>query len=273
MNCLEIVKSIEGKSNEERKEWICAYLSYLGVDFVRHKYEAGRYGKGENIFVPSNKKIEIGIGSHFDVVPGSPGANDNASAVAVTLDVLATCLEHPLKNIGVRYFFFDQEEIDLVGSQAYLRDHGIGNLKGLLNLELVGMGNKVGLWPFDDGKTTELSDLMKQEAQKDSATTFTFPSLHTNNADHLPFLFAGLNDAFTITCLSDGDLAATAEYFKAQAMGASDRDLFTLIHNAPLFKHYHQPTDKSEHLNNKSMELVSNLILKTLEVYNDKPRQ
>ncbi len=266
MNCLEIVKSIEGKSNEERKEWICSYLSSFGIRFVRHKYEAGRYGKGENIFVPSDKKIEIGISSHFDAVPGSPGANDNASAVAVTLDVLKKHLEYPLKNISIRYFFFDQEEVDLVGSQAYLRDYGLGNLKGLINLELVGMGNKIALWPFEDGKITDLSSIMNLQSY---APVFIVPSFHTNNADHLPFLIAGLEDAFTMTCVSSGDLNVATKYFEAQARGSSDKELFELIHQAPLFSHYHKSSDKSEHLSNKSMETVSKIIRFALKVKND----
>lgn len=266
MNCLEIVKSLEGKSNDDRKEWICTYLSSLEVNFVRHKYEAGRYGKGENIFVPSDKKVEIGVSSHFDVVPKSPGANDNASAVAVTLDVLAENLKHPLKNIGIRYFFFDQEEIDLVGSQAYLRDYGLGNLKGLINLELVGMGDKVALWPFDNNRSSDLVSTMYLQSY---AQIFTVPSLHTNNADHLPFLIAGLEDVFTMTCVSDGDLAVAAEYFEAQAKGASDQELFKLIHKAPLFVNYHKTSDKSEHLNNESMKTVSRIIRFALRVKDD----
>jgi len=68
----------------------------------------------------SGRDLEVGIACHFDAVPNSPGANDDASAVAVCLDVLRKVKENPLKNIGVRGLFFDQEEAEMRRSKAYV---------------------------------------------------------------------------------------------------------------------------------------------------------
>ncbi|MGF1459443.1 MAG: M28 family peptidase [Leptolyngbyaceae cyanobacterium] len=57
------------------------------------------------------------IGAHYDTIPGTPGADDNASGLAVLLEVaryLATCsLARPCWLIA-----FDMEEFGLLGSQA-----------------------------------------------------------------------------------------------------------------------------------------------------------
>jgi len=58
------------------------------------------------------------IGAHFDAVPGSPGADDNATGVAVLLE-LARALaiqpgRHPLRLVA-----FDLEEWNLAGSRHY----------------------------------------------------------------------------------------------------------------------------------------------------------
>ena len=47
---------------------------------------------------------------------GSPGANDNASAVSVTLDILRRARVERLNHIGIRGFFFDEEELAQVYS-------------------------------------------------------------------------------------------------------------------------------------------------------------
>jgi aminopeptidase YwaD len=79
------------------------------------------------------------IGSHYDTVPGSPGADDNASATAVLLEVA-----HHLKGIRldytVRLIAFCLEELDFVGSAHHARrakENG-EDIQGMISLEMVG---------------------------------------------------------------------------------------------------------------------------------------
>jgi aminopeptidase YwaD len=58
------------------------------------------------------------IGAHYDGVPGSPGADDNASAVAVLLEMARAFAADPPRR-RVRLVAFDLEERDLAGSRAY----------------------------------------------------------------------------------------------------------------------------------------------------------
>lgn len=55
------------------------------------------------------------VGAHYDTVPGSPGADDNASGVAVML-MLAELLTAQPPRRSVHFIAFDLEEYGLVGS-------------------------------------------------------------------------------------------------------------------------------------------------------------
>lgn len=81
----------------------------------------------------------IVIGAHYDAVPGTPGADDNASGVAVMLElaraIAATPARYPL-----RFVAFDLEEYGMVGSDRYAAQlHQQGQrLRLMLSLEMVG---------------------------------------------------------------------------------------------------------------------------------------
>ncbi|MEM6519533.1 MAG: M20/M25/M40 family metallo-hydrolase [Cyanobacteria bacterium P01_C01_bin.70] len=61
------------------------------------------------------------VGAHYDTVPGTPGADDNASGVAVLLELArqfsAQRLPRPVWLVA-----FDMEEYGLLGSRAYAED-------------------------------------------------------------------------------------------------------------------------------------------------------
>ena len=80
----------------------------------------------------------VEVSAHYDTVPGSPGAIDNASGVAALLEV-ARCAVLPCERT-LRLCFFGAEEVGLAGSGAHLkalRARG-EELVGLINLDCVG---------------------------------------------------------------------------------------------------------------------------------------
>lgn len=82
------------------------------------------------------------IGAHYDAVPGTPGADDNATGVAVLLEMAEVFASHPL-NYPVRLVAFDLEEYGLLGSTAYakyLKDKQ-EKLRLMLSLEMLGYCN------------------------------------------------------------------------------------------------------------------------------------
>ncbi|NJK41178.1 MAG: M20/M25/M40 family metallo-hydrolase [Acaryochloridaceae cyanobacterium SU_2_1] len=78
------------------------------------------------------------VAAHYDSVQGSPGADDNASGVAVALEVARLLADRPTPR-GLRIVFFDQEEAGLVGSYAYVQQPtNLENLAAVVVLEMLG---------------------------------------------------------------------------------------------------------------------------------------
>ncbi len=83
------------------------------------------YGTGTNVYaeLPSTSggREWIVLGAHFDTVARSPGANDNATGVAVVYAVARYLTALPCRSRNVAFVLFDQEEIGLVGSKAFAK--------------------------------------------------------------------------------------------------------------------------------------------------------
>ena len=79
------------------------------------------------------------IGAHYDAVPGSPGADDNATGVAVLLELARMFASNPIKH-PVRLVAFDMEEYGLLGSAAYAAKLKAENqpLRLMISLEMLG---------------------------------------------------------------------------------------------------------------------------------------
>ncbi|TVQ08662.1 MAG: M28 family peptidase [Leptolyngbya sp. DLM2.Bin27] len=79
------------------------------------------------------------VGAHYDSVPGSPGADDNATGVAVLLELARAFAAQPGKS-PLRLVAFDLEELGFVGSRHYAQAlHQRGAPLGLmLSLEMLG---------------------------------------------------------------------------------------------------------------------------------------
>ncbi len=83
-------------------------------------------GRGESRNVEARSPNEdpnlplVIIGGHYDSVPAGPGANDNGSGTAVTLEVARELAANAVPGVAVRYLAFGAEEIGLLGSKAYV---------------------------------------------------------------------------------------------------------------------------------------------------------
>ncbi len=120
-------------SMEASVVWIEARLAAAGYTPERQAYRlrGGRFAgqTAENVVaeVSGTERPEevVVIGAHYDTVPGSPGANDNASGVAVVLALAAWFHDRPQPRT-LRFVAFANEEQPFfrtrdMGSQAYVR--------------------------------------------------------------------------------------------------------------------------------------------------------
>ena len=89
-----------------------------------------------------NQKPPILIGAHYDAVPGTPGADDNATGVAALLEMARAFTAEPAK-YPLRLVAFDMEEYGLLGSAQYAdslkQQHQ--PLRLMISLEMLGYCN------------------------------------------------------------------------------------------------------------------------------------
>lgn len=130
------------------EEYVADSLGELGLDVDRPAFEFGgdRYRNVVGRLVGADPgRARLLLGAHFDSVPGSPGADDNASGVAALLEC-ARLLRGRSLGRTVEFVAFNLEEPQegvqnhRVGSRAYARAAaGAGvDYAGCFVLEMVG---------------------------------------------------------------------------------------------------------------------------------------
>lgn len=84
----------------------------------------------------------IVIGAHYDTVPGTPGADDNATGVAVLLELAAELASRPLK-YPVQLVAFDMEEYGYFGSSHHAAKfkQQQQSIRLMISLEMLGYCN------------------------------------------------------------------------------------------------------------------------------------
>ncbi len=103
-----------------------------------------RFADGINIVAQRPGKIPktgtIIVAAHYDTVPGSPGADDNASGVATLLEI-ARIFSNLSTLQTLKLVFFDAEEIGLRGSLAFTANKAnLANLNGVVVMDMIGFG-------------------------------------------------------------------------------------------------------------------------------------
>ena len=102
--------------------------------------------------------------AHYDAVPGSFGANDNAAALCILIDLAKDLKE---KGHPARFAFFDGEETGCSGSRLYVscldsQDHRRQDLTGGVNLDVCGFGDTIAIC----GKGNENKPVFRPFCQK-----------------------------------------------------------------------------------------------------------
>ncbi|MHC5673333.1 M28 family peptidase [Nostoc sp.] len=101
-----------------------------------------KFSEGVNIFAErpgTNKAAKaILVGAHYDTVALSFGADDNASGIAVVLEVARLLGSRPTPRT-LQLAFFDKEEAGLLGSRAFVsKTARLQNLGGAIVMDMVG---------------------------------------------------------------------------------------------------------------------------------------
>jgi Zn-dependent M28 family amino/carboxypeptidase len=271
-NWKEWIGKLDFKSATTRQNAVCAWLEERDIPYSIQNYESGknievRLGEAEQYFA---------VSCHTDRIPGSGGANDNGAAMATCLELAANWEENSCPPLLL--LFFDEEENGLKGSRAYIKEYGFTDIKFLLNLELVGMGNNLIFWPCT--KQPNLIQLKLEEIQNSIFDSKNFWSMagtyfyHKHQVLFLPdfplyfsdahsFLQAGFKDAITMTRISDPDFEMAKQYLEDP-----DRfDLSELTKKSELLRNYHNAEDNAGKLGDIENRWDLNLILEVINLF------
>lgn len=258
---LDYVKKLEYKSDSERLNTLRSIFKNKDIKFIEQKYTYLTF-QGTNIIVDcgnlkSNKHIILS--AHFDVVSNSPGANDDASGIAILIDVIEKIKKLKLKN-KVRVIFFDDEEIGRFGSISYIKKYGLKNLIAVYHLELCGYGDAVGLWPIIKiNKNSYALTIIEQVLKEKNIYFERLGQLPAFWGDDLSFRNAGFRHALCISVAPKEDKEAIKKFVKS--------NVFKIIFDfysgriPKMFQLYHSPEDKSDYLSEKALKMVSDVLV------------
>lgn len=148
-------------------------------------------GEGINVVAvrPGTGPGMVVFGAHYDSVTNSPGANDNASGVAVTLE-LARVLATSRRPETLVFIAFDGEEEGLLGSTAYVQQLSPAQRKAIrfmLDFDELGAGDEPFVFDGDAalaGKALKAAKKLGLEAEVEKE--------FSGGSDHEPFADAGV---------------------------------------------------------------------------------
>ena len=177
------------------------------------------------------------IGAHFYSVEHSPGANDNATGVALIYAVTQSIQQLDQRSHHVLAVFFDEEESGLKGSLAFatkMRDDGV-NVHAVITVDQMG-------WDSDGDRGIELE-------MPDQTLLDTFKATAKNHDFNFPIQITDVTstDHHAFRLLGFKAIGITEEYI-----------------NGDTTPHYHKPTDSIETVNFEYLESTIQYVNKVL---------
>ncbi len=170
----------------------------------------------------------VTVGAHHDSVPNGPGANDDASGVAATLELARIMAKTPT-DTELRFVTFGAEEKGLVGSYYYadyLTDEEIANSVAHFQMDMVGSRDAGELIMFTpDGNKNLVTDLGASAGARISGAV-DYGEL--GRSDHVPFFLKGIPAALFI--------------------------------HAPLEPWYHSPEDTIDKISKEKLQNVAEIV-------------
>jgi len=151
---------------------------------------------GSNVVASSQRSAgmqKVVIGAHYDSVPVSPGANDNASGVG-TLLALADALRGRKYSFEIEFVAFGDEEVGLIGSKKYvdaLSPEERDRIVAMINIDMVGVGEQMEI-----GGETGLSSRALAIAQRGGYRVREMSARAGSSSDHASFIEAGIPAVF-----------------------------------------------------------------------------
>ncbi|WP_420386169.1 M28 family metallopeptidase [Roseivirga sp.] len=226
---------------QESREIAAEYLKTKLATFceaIIENYSA----TGNNVIgtIPATVSTDqwIILGAHYDSVRDCPGANDNASGVALAYSVAQHIASLPDRKYNMKVVFFDEEERGLIGSKAYAQQLVDKNMK-VVSVHTVDQlaWDKDGDMGIELEVPTENIKSHYLKIAKDFGYEFPIQISDVTSTDHRSFR----NQGFAATGI-------TEEY-----------------KNGDTTPHYHRPTDTYETVNFEYLTTITTYVAKVFE--------
>ncbi len=209
----DALQTIAGKENPQRLEGIMSILDDFGVDYEvesftydaeelkadipeeeRNSPDAYDFinakGKSRNLVVTLGAgEADIVIGAHYDRVHVGDGVVDNGAS-SIILTRLAEALKDESLNYRVRIVWFGAEELGLIGSRDYVKQHEDDNIVSMINLDVNAYGDTTLMGPMNQTGHNRLYQLAKQACIKNGYKFLDFPNF--GGSDNESFTAAGI---------------------------------------------------------------------------------
>jgi hypothetical protein len=237
---LALTRLLEGRDNAGRQAAVARWLEARGVPFRRHRFETFE-GSGDNFVVDLGRGDRaLVLIAHHDAVPRSPGANDNAAAVAILLSLLERWSAREPR-ARVRVLFSACEEIGYLGSRAWVRAEGVAGVRGVLSLELPGIGDSLAVWdaveptPF----LGELRSVLEGQGLRADEGHHVVGRIPVFGSDHRAFVAAGVSGAYGFTSVPTAEADALRQFVFHPVRSA----VRASVRRPPPFDTYHTARD------------------------------
>jgi Zn-dependent M28 family amino/carboxypeptidase len=234
------------------REHIRAHLNRAGFTVADDAYGADSPVPGLNLLTaprPDRPDLPlVVVGAHYDSLPGTPGADDNASAVAALLEIaadLGTVLDGPGPwTARLQLAAYDQEETGLLGSRHHSARLA-GPLRVMLSLEMLGYTDRrpggQRLPPQLAGLYPDVGDFIGVVGNESSRAFVDLVARALRQVDGLPVQSLAV----------PGDGQVLPDTRRSDHSAFWDRGLPALMVTDTSFlrnPHYHQPSDTPDTL-------------------------
>jgi Iap family predicted aminopeptidase len=232
------------ENKAEARTFLTGLWQRLGLDVQIQDYSP----EGRNIFalLPASRPDAefVVLGAHYDSARNSPGANDNATGVAVVTAAAAEMGRVPSRARNILFVLFDEEERGLRGSRAFAQKLKDEN-RAVHSVQTI---DQMG-WDADGDRAVEL------EIPYDGAV-----ALYEQAAKALPV---------SVPILTTPEAGSDHSAFRKlgfRAVGLTEE-----YRHKDTTPHFHRPTDTSDTVDFAYLRSTTNLVVEVLKILTRRP--
>lgn len=203
-----------GPEHDLARDNIAALMESYGLNVTLEpfSYSASTYynvvGRKIGTLYPEQQYV---LGAHYDSV-SNPGADDNASGVALMLEAARVLSQYPA-DYTIVYIAFDREEQGLIGSSAYVDDHISDDIQAMISADMVAYDTDTDQARiYSQASSSELMYALGAAIDEYGAGLTWFDAGWIGASNHAPFDAAG----FPACLLIEGEVWNNPHYHTQQ---------------------------------------------------------